>query len=266
VIDHGGKITSGRKESKLGAVRAVFVAIAFAVLAVPTNASAGRTFYGWLYGHEVVPEKSVEVQQWVYERNGIGGAADIHDTALWWGALVGITDQLELVLPIEFLSRESAAGSAGFVVEKFGVEARYRFTKHDLEKPDGIAPLLRVAVKRDVLDRDAVLTETDFVLAYQAGRFHGQIDLGAVARISKDTTKFELRPGAGVSIETKKGLRFGAEAFFEIFADRDLKKGDWAGVGPNMVWTTGRFWVTASLLIGVYQIETAPRVIWGVLF
>lgn len=246
-------------------MRAVFVVIALAVVGLPTNADAGRTFYGWLYGHEVLPEKGVELQQWVYERNAFSDP-ELHDTAMWWGVLVGITDKLELVLPIEMLWRDVAATGSTFNVDKFGAELRYRLTKMDLEHPDGIAPVFRIAAKKDVLDRGTGILEADVILAYQAGRFHGQVDLGAIARINKDETKFELRPGLGVSIETKKGLRFGAEGFLQFFVDRKLKKSDWAGVGPNMIWTTGRFWVTASFLIGVHQIETAPRVIWGVLF
>lgn len=246
-------------------MRAVLVVLALAILGVPTRAEAGRTFYGWLYGHEVMPEKGVELQQWVYERNNFGEPR-LKDTALWWGALIGITDQLELVLPIEFLWRDVDGEGSSFTTDKFGVEARYRLTKMDLEHPDGIAPLFRVAIKRDVVDRDVALAEADVVVAYQTGRLHAQIDLGAAARIGKDETKFELRPGAGVSIEVKKGLRFGAEGFAQLFLDSDLKKQQWAGVGPNMIWTTGRFWVTASFLIGVYQIDTAPRVIWGVTF
>jgi hypothetical protein len=239
-------------------VRAVFVVIALAVVGVPTSANAGRTFYGWLYGHEVLPEKGVELQQWVYERNAITNAAgvELHDTAMWWGVLVGITDKLELVLPIEMLHREVAMAGSTFNVDKFGAELRYRLTKMDLEHPDGIAPVFRIAAKKDVLDRGTTIAEADVILAYQSGRFHGQVDVGAVARINKDEAKFELRPGLGISIETKKGLRFGAEGFLQYFVDSDLKKSNWAGVGPNMIWTTGRFWVTASFLIGVYQIET----------
>jgi hypothetical protein len=243
----------------------VYLVLALAIVGVPTSAEAGRTFYGWLYGHEVLPEKSVELQQWVYERNKFGDPR-VRDTALWWGALIGITDQLELVLPIEFLWRETSGVGTRFDVDKYGAELRYRLTKMDLEKPDGLAPLLRFAVKRDILERDALLLEGDVVVAYQTGRFHAQIDLGAVAHVTRDDTRIELRPGGGVSIETKKGLRFGAEGFVQLFVDGELKKQQWAGVGPNMVWTTGRFWLTASFLIGVYQIETAPRVIWGVTF
>jgi hypothetical protein len=209
-----------------------------AVLAVTGRAEAGRTPYGWLYGTEVLPEKSVELQQWVYERNGFDDP-DTHDTALWWGALIGVTDKLELALPIEFLWHEN---------------------------PDGIAPLVRFAVKRDVLNRGSVVLQGDFVMSYQKGRFHGLVDLGGQVQADKNDARIELRPGAGISIETKKDLRFGVEGYGDLFVDSALKKSRWFGVGPNMSWTSGRFWLTASLLIGVYQIDTAPRVIWGVLF
>ncbi len=245
--------------------------VVLALLAVPRIAEAGRSEYGWLYGTEVLPEKSVEIQQWVYERNGItvidkdGNPGKARDTLMWWGVLIGITDQLELAIPIEFLWRERL-GASNFTVEKFGIEARYRLTKQDTEHPDGIEPLVRIAVKRDVIDRVAVLTEGDLILGYRSGRLHTEVDLGMAARITKDKTIFELRPGVGVSIEAKKGLRFGLEAYAEVFVDDDLKKQRWLGVGPNMAWTSGRFWLSGSFLVGVSQIDTAPRFIWGVLF
>jgi hypothetical protein len=264
VIDHGENITSARKQSKLATVRAVIVVLALTCCAAE-SAEAGRSQYAWLYGAEVLPEKSVEVQQWVYERNGLVDGT-IHDTALWWGVLVGVTDQFEIVMPIELLYRRLDGMGSDFTVEKYGIEARYRFTKLDSEDPDGFGPLLRLAVKRDVNVRNTTIAEADFVLAYQAGKFHGQIDLGAIARINEDDVKVELHPAAGVSIEVKKDLRFGVEGIAVINLDEDLKKGEWIGVGPGMAWTSGRFWLSASFLIGVHQIDTAPRFIWGVLF
>jgi hypothetical protein len=243
-------------------VRAVGVLVV--LLLVPAVAHAGRQELGWLYDAEVLPEKSVELQQWVYEKNGIDDDTK-RDTLLWWGVLIGLTDKLELALPIEFLWREDGM-SKNFTVEKFGAELRYRFTKTDTEKPDGIAPLVRVAVKRDVIQRDTVLVEGDVVVAYRAGRFKGVTDLGVASKISRDDQIVELRPGAGVSLETAKNLRLGIEGYGELFLDSELKKSSWFGVGPNMSWTSGRFWLTASFLVGVYQIDTAPRVVWGVLF
>ncbi len=240
--------------------------IVLTICALTASAEAGRSQYAWLYGAEVLPEKSVEVQQWVYERNGLVDDT-VHDTAMWWGVLVGITDQLELVIPVELLWRRVDGAGTEFTIEKYGVEARYRFSKLDSEKPDGFAPLARVAAKRDVNTRDTTIAEADLVLAYQTGKFHGQVDLGGVARINKDDgAEIELHPGAGVSIEVKKDLRFGIEGIAIVNLDRDLNKRDWAGVGPNMAWTSGRFWLSASFLIGLHQIDTAPRFIWGVLF
>lgn len=241
------------------------VIVLYFLCALTGSAQAGRSQYAWLYGAEVLPEKSVEVQQWVYERNGLVDGTT-HDTALWWGVLVGITDQLELVIPVELLYRKLDGMAGDFTVEKYGAELRYRFTKLDSEKPDGIAPLFRIAAKRDVNARNTTIAEADLVVAYQAGRFHGQVDLGAIARINAEQAEVEFHPGAGISIEVKKDLRFGLEGIAIMNLDRDLNKRDWAAVGPNMSWTAGRFWLSASFLIGVHQINTAPRFIWGVLF
>jgi hypothetical protein len=239
------------------------------VATTPRVAEAGRTNYGWLYGDEVLPKRGVEIQTWVYERNGrLDG--ELRETLMWWGALVGVTDQLEVVFPSEWIWREidSAAGSATFTLEKFGVEARYRFNKLDPESPDGFSPLLRVALKRDVTARTVTIGEADLVLGYTKGRFHGQLDLGLTTRLSEDDAKVELRPGAGIALRVKEDLRFGVEAYGEIFVDSDsaVKKQNWFGVGPNIAWTHGRFWLSASFLVGVYQIDTAPRLIWGILF
>ena len=245
-------------------MRAVLVVLA--VLAIPAGAEAGRSQYGWLYGSEVLPERGVELQTWVYERNDRTDA-NLKETSLWWGAIVGVTDRLELVFPVEFLWLKSdASPNATFTVEKFGVEARYRFVKTDPENPNGIAPLLRIAAKRDIAVRDHAIVEADFVASYQAGRFHGLVDLGVVARVSSDDSRVEVRPGAGVAIEVKTDLRIGAEFYSELNLDSALKQSRWAGVGPNMAWTHGRFWLSASYLVGVYQISTAPRVVWGILF
>jgi hypothetical protein len=242
----------------------------FAALAISGKAEAGRTQYGWLYGSEVLPEGGVEIQTWTYEKNGrFEDPAKLRETLFWWGALVGVTDNFELVFPVEFIWREvdNDPASTSFTIEKWGIEARYRFTKTDLENPDGVAPLLRLAAKRDVTVRDTTIAEADLVVSYQSGRFHGLVDAGVVARINPDDgVKMELRPGAGVSIEVKKDLRLGGELYGEVFLDEELKNASWLGVGPNISWTKGRFWISASFLVGIYQIETAPRALWGILF
>jgi len=249
-------------------VRAALVVLVVA-MAVPSTAEAGRSQYGWLYGSEVIPERGAEIQTWVAEKNGRFDT-NVKETSMWWGAFVGVSDQLELAFPVEFLwlRADDPRGAATFTIEKFGVEARYRFAKADPDPATApkFVPLVRVGLKRDVGLRDVTILEADLVASYQSGRFHGLIDAGVVAKVSRDDAELELRPGAGIAIEVKEGLRFGAEFYSELAVDDDLKKSRWAGVGPNMAWTHGRFWLSASFLIGLYQIDTAPRVVWGILF
>jgi hypothetical protein len=59
-------------------------------------------------------------------------------------------------------------------------------------------------------------------------------------------------------------FRIGAEVFAQISLDD--KGASWAVAGPNMSWTHGRFWVSATYGIGVYQIKDAPRMQWGIAF
>jgi len=241
-------------------VVAVYVAYA---IAAPGAAHAGRTPYGWLYGTEVMPERGAEIQTWIFEENG-RLPADIHDTWLGWSALVGVTDKLELALPIDMLWRVQDGAQPRFTVKWFGVEARYRFVSQDPVDAPPFAPLLRVAVKRDVTTRDIVRAEGNLVASYQACRVHALIDIGAIGDFSRDDKHLELRPGAGISVAVTSELRLGAEAYAELSLDD--KRESWAVVGPNVAWTHGRFWLSAAFGIGVYQIDTAPRFTWGILF
>ena len=46
--------------------------VALATIAIGHgSASAGRTYYGWLYGTEVMPERGVELQTWVLEKDNL---------------------------------------------------------------------------------------------------------------------------------------------------------------------------------------------------
>jgi hypothetical protein len=244
--------------------------VAAAILAasgLAHSAWAGRTYYGWLYGTEVMPERGVELQTWVLERDGLN-PGDLRDSSLWIGALVGITDQLELALPVEFDWTDSdAAAGPDFTLRRYGAELRYRLVTQDPVEAPAFAPLVRFAVKRDVVDRDAVIFEGDIVSSYQQGRVPALVDLGAVATAAPDSeggSHFQARPGAGISIRTVGDLRLGAEVYGEF--DVDVSTVRWWGVGPNLAWTQGRFWLSAAYLIGIYNITAAPRLMWGVAF
>ncbi len=243
-------------------MRTVLAVVLVACL-VPRAAHAGRDFYGWLYGTEVMPERGVELQTWIYEQNERYGAPT-KETWLWWGPVIGVTDQLELSLPVELDWADSDMGHPTFTFKRYGVEARYRFVSQDPVDAPPLVPLLRVAVKRDVTVRDDVRVEGDAVVSYEHGFVHTLIDLGFVGDITPDSRQFELRPGAGISLAVGRELRLGAEVYSEI--NTDSETASWAVVGPDLSWTHGRFWFSGAFGIGVYHVRVAPRAMWGIAF
>lgn len=236
------------------------------VLAAPATAHAGRTFYGWLYGTEVMPERGAEIQTWVSDESDLSAENHADETDWVVQPAIGITDQLELVLPVEFAWFKTAAPmSARTVFDSYGVELRYRMVTQDPVDAPPFAPLVRVALKRLVLDRETLQPEADVVTSYQQGIVHALVDVGFLGQVSQDAHHFELRPGAGVSIAAIDQLRFGAEAFAEIALD-DNGGSTWAVVGPNLAWSHGRTWLSASFGIGVYHIKDTGRLQWGIAF
>ena len=235
------------------------------VIAWATPAHAGRTDYGWLFGSEVMPERGVEVQQWLWEENNKDGDAHVHQTSLWWGPVLGITDQLELSLPVELDWTESNGEQRKFTLARYGIDARYRFVSQDPVDKPAFAPLLRIAAKRDVTTRDAFIGEADLVATYDfSPSVQAAVDVGFTAVVQSGAHQLDLRPGVGVSIKAVGDLRLGVEAY--AYLSLDDSDYSWAVVGPNLALTHGRFWVSAAFGIGVYQIDYAPRMIWGVLF
>jgi hypothetical protein len=243
----------------------VRTALAFLLVAclLPRSAHAGRSFYGWLYGTEVMPERGVELQTWILEENGKYGTSD-KESSIWWGPLVGITDQLELSLPIEMEWKSPEAEKPSFTFKRFGVEARYRLVSQDPVDAPRFAPLLRVAVKRDVTVRDDVRVEGDAVASYEVGAVHSLVDLGFVSDITPSTKHSELRPGGGVSVRVTDELRVGAEGYAELSLDSLGES--WAAAGPDVAWTHGRFWLSGAFGIGIYHVKIAPRIMWGIAF
>jgi hypothetical protein len=243
------------------------VRTALAVLVVaclwPRTVHAGRSFYGWLYGTEVMPERGVELQTWILEEDSKYATND-QTSSIWWGPLIGITDQLELALPVELNWERSDVEKVSFTFKRFGIEARYRLVAQDPVEAPPLVPLVRLAVKRDVTQRDDVRVEADVVTSYEVGAVHALVDLGFVGDITPHTHHAEMRPGGGVSVQVTGELRVGAEAYAELSLDSLGES--WAAVGPNVAWTHGRFWLSGAFGIGVYHINAAPRVMFGIAF
>lgn len=242
------------------------LAVLLVACLLPRTAGAGRSFYGWLYGTEVMPERGVELQTWILDESGKYGQSN-KESWLWWGPLIGITDQLELALPVELEWASVDINDmvkTSFTFKRFGIEARYRLAPPDPAEAPSLVPLVRVGVKRDVIVRDNLRAEADAVVSYDVGALNAMVDVGFIADLATSNRHAELRPGGGVSVQVASGLRFGAEVYSELSLDAHGES--WAVAGPNMAWTHGRFWLSASFGIGIYHIRTAPRVMWGVAF
>ena len=245
-------------------------ALAFLIAAcvLPRTAHAGRSFYGWLYGTEVMPVRGVELQTWVQEEND-KYSARLKESWVAWGVQVGITDQLELGLPVELIWSDApsptdpTARRTLFTFKRFGIEARYRLAPADPVEAGPLVPLIRIAVKRDVTQRETARLEGNAVVSYVSGRIHALVDVGIIGDVSSDAQHVELHPGAGVSVQATSELRVGAEIYSELSLDEGES---WATAGPNVSWSHGRFWVSGAFGIGLYHVRIAPRVIWGIAF
>ena len=232
------------------------------VLLSPASARAGRTHFGWLYDTTTLPERTVELESWFLEESGKGDDR-LDEALLWWGPVLGLTDELELAVPVEVGWREVPFDSPETEIERFGAEMRWRLVPSDPVEAGALVPLVRFGVKRVIPRRGIYQTEADAVLSYDLGRVHLALDVGAIARIGEGVYA-ELRPGGGASIRVFGELRLGAEADAEIGLRQESST--WVTVGPNLSWALGRFWIAASAPIGLRGIDLAPRVNMAIAF
>lgn len=247
----------------------IALVLLIAVCVPPRPAHAGRNVYGWLNGTEVLPERCVELQTWIWDENDKYGRRN-RETWILWGPTVGVTDQLELSLPVELAwtstvsTTEPPVDVVAFTFKRFGLEARYRFASPDPVEAPPLVPLLRLAVKRDVTSRDSVRVEGNAVLTYTAGATQVVVDAGIVGDVRQVTQHFEARGGGGLSVAVVEDIRLGAELYSEISLDQGSES--WASAGPTVSWTHGRFWLSGNVGYGLYHVKVAARLLWGVAF
>ena len=243
------------------AVKPTLCGLALLLLAAPAH--AGRTHYGWLDGTEVVPERGVELETWVQDLDNVG-PLERDETLLWWAVTVGVTDQLELALPLEVSWQRAGTVPGVTSLARWGAEARYRFVSSDPVEAPALVPLLRLAIKREVDERRAATVEAEVALSYERGCLHAQLNLGARQLLHAGEDPILVRPAAGVSLAVTEDLRVGAEAVASVSARGPGTT--WLAAGPNLAWTFGRFWLAASVPVGVSKVDVAARVRWGIAF
>jgi len=242
--------------------------LAVAVLGLLSrDARAGRSGFAWFFDSEVVPERGVELETWLIEENSLGDE-DRDTTRVQWQPAVGVTDRMELALPIEldFVELDDPMVGGDTQLANYGAELRWRLVSQDPVEAPRIAPLIRLASKRLVTARERMRSEADMVISADLGGcWRAVADVGVFYELGTGEDIWSLRPGAGVNAPVAPDLRIGVEAFANFKRD-DLKSSDWMVVGPNLSWIHGRFWLAASFGIGLFGIDSAPRINWAVAF
>jgi len=233
------------------------------VAAAPGVAHAGRSFFGWLSGSEVMPERSVELQTWVQEENRIDDEADRSESVWGVSPQIGVTDQLELGLPLEVLWARTPSGGGDTSLSSYGIEGRYRLVTQDPEEAPAFAPLIHASVERLVLARDTLHAKLGVVSTYEVGGTLIAAQLNVAVDATREEAQFSAYPAVGASFSIVGDLRAGAEAFGRYSFDSG--DGRWSA-GPNLAWTHGRFWMSVAYGIGLKGIKDAPRMQWGIAF
>lgn len=231
------------------------------------SARAGRSGFAWFFDTEVVPERGVELETWVIDENGLGDR-DFDTTRVLWQPAVGVTDRLELALPVEldYIEPDDPMVGGQTQLAHYGAELRWRLAPPDPIEAGPVVPLIRLGARRLVAARERVRGEADLVLSAELGRCWRMVgDLGAIGETGTGEDTVALRPGAGVNALVAADLRVGVEAFASFRLDDD-RGTDWMVVGPNLAWTHGRFWLAATFGVGLFGIDTAPRINWAVAF
>jgi hypothetical protein len=231
------------------------------------TARAGRSGFAWFFDTEVVPERGVELETWIIDENGIGdGAADT--TRVLWQPVVGVTDRIEIALPVEldYIELDDPMVDGQTRLGSYGAELRWRLASPDPVEAGPVVALIRVGARRMVAARERVRGEGDLVVSAALGPCWRVVgDLGAIHEVGTGEDRTFLRPGAGVNALVAGELRLGLEAFASFRFD-DNRSSDWLVVGPNLAWTHGRFWLAATFGVGVFGVDTAPRINWAVAF
>lgn len=239
----------------------VMLLVMAASILFPQHAEAGRRPFMWVWDTEVMGERGVELEQWVTERNLLNSQ---DSTAIWFAPVLGITDQLELALPFEWVHRQ---GKDNTQLDWYGAEVRWRLASADKLESGPWAPLVRLAVQRPTRDRDVYRVEANGVLSWDPNeRWHATVDLGLRHHFGAEETLVTYAGGASARLAGE--LRVGAEWFGRSVLNSADGLSSFNLAGPNVAWTHGRLWVTAGWMVGLDA--GAPngmgRLLWAIAF
>lgn len=255
------------------AIRCLAASLTAALLLSSAPAEAGRRPFIWVWDTEVLHEREMEIEQWIWEMKKPNG---MEVAWLWWAPIVGITDQLELAIPIEaawWWSPNAATGvwQTDTRLETWGLSLRYRLAENDRDEAGPVVPLVRFGVKRLLPngklpngERDSWQLEGNAVVSFDDGPLHTTVNIGGFYRPTSGAAW--LTYSWGIAWAATDNLRLGGEVFGEWILSGARK--DVTMVGPDVGWTHGRGWFTVGCLIGVSEFAATymPRLIWAIKF
>jgi hypothetical protein len=251
-------LTARGGAANLAAVRRGWI-LGVAVLVVglvARDAGAGRRRFAWLADTEVMPERTAELEWWVWERTEDGPRF----VYLAVAGVIGLSDHLELSLPLELGVRGDGPGN----LAGYGIELRARLASPDPARTGPLVPLVRAAARR-LVQTDEARLDLGVVLSLDAGALRVVVDAGGYALTGRE--RYALAGGAGLSWRVAGELAAGVEAYAELPLDESDDEA-WITAGPSLAFTHGRFWVAASLPIGLHGAapDLLPRIQWAIAF
>lgn len=232
--------------------------VAALLLGPAVDAGAARRSSGWLWDTDVLPERTTELEWWTWERTGV----EPRVVYLAVSGVVGLTDHLELALPLELGLAADGPGTR----THYGLELRARLASPDASRAGPIVPTLRFGVQR-LVQTDEARLDLGATLSFAAGALRVVVDAAGVARTGAE--EMSLVGGAGASWAVTDELRLGAELYAELgLAAPDDAYDRWVTAGPTLAFTHGRFWIAASLAIGLHDDAPTllPRLSWAIAF
>jgi hypothetical protein len=218
------------------------------------DAEGARRRFAWLWDTEVSPQRGVELEWWIWETAGASERA-----WLLVSTVVGLTDNLELGVPVVVVW----SPDTGTELDGYGLDARWRLGSADPAKAGPVVALLRAGARRQI-QAGALRLEGGATLSLDLGRLRAVADADVVYGSDRDDVSAAF--GAGLSYRVTEELFVGVESYGVARFGED--GGSWFSVGPNLSFTWGRFWLTASLPIGIDADapDLLPRVIWATAF
>ncbi len=219
------------------------------------TAQAGRRPHTWVWDAEVLPERGVEVESWVTDRI-YPKSSDI--TEVWLAPIVGVTDRLELAIPLQW-SQVQARDHVG--IGWYGAELRWRLRSPDPVESGGWSPLLRAAVRKSLVARDALVGELTLVGSWDVT---DKLRLMANAGVQVDAAVRSVQGlyGAGASYAVVPDLRVGLELFGTDFAKAPVGVRGGVLAGPSLGWTHGRLWTTVGYVAGITEFAASGMFRW----